>query len=304
MSNPNDPPPNYQVPYPPNQAYQGNPDYPPNAPYQNAPSYYPQNPNYNAPPAYNQAYPGNPYPQPPNPYSQPYIAAGNQVAQPRVYPISGPPGYSFIRGSICSIVTLSILVVAEFIFYIMTMFNVPWFGYCYWDFSLNHVTTSWDNYGVKFAGGSYTQAEFYSILCDPDLDFYPACFDLCESLKPLRESKDIMIAFATIAIICAFGVLALVIAKYNKQTLKVPRRIVYLLNLSPLILYIIGFSAYYSNSNFNKHFYNTDSSEQKGYHGYPHNFYWSWSMVFSVIIMAIMTFNFLISRATIGAFFP
>ena len=202
------------------------------------------------------------------------------------------------RSPIGPLVVLFIVISIEISLFIFTLETDYWFTYCNWNFSLNHVKNS-SLYTPKTGDENYSITEFYHKICDPDKDLFPQCPHLCESIKPLKSSMVYVSWFGWPALIVAFSVLVIAILQRNKH-IKVNMKCMYALNLLPLVLYICGFALYYAESGFEKHFYNTHSSPND--HDYS-NFAWGWGLIISIIIMCVMSCNFMTSRSSIGSYY-
>ena len=204
------------------------------------------------------------------------------------------------RSSICPLVVLLVFVSVEISLSTSSLATTYWFSYCYWNFSLNHVKAVPQSSPEK-GDGTHSISEFYREICDGDEDLFPECPHLCESIKPLKTSMRYMIGFACVALIVAVAVLVIAILQRNKHR-KVNRKCMYALNLLPLVLYICGFSLYYTESGFEKHFYNTNSSPDN-YDIIYNDFAWGYGLMISIVIMCVMSCNFMTSRTTIGYYY-
>ena len=208
--------------------------------------------------------------------------------------------HGLLRSSICPLVVLLVFVFVEISLSTSNLVTSYWFTYCYWNFSLNLVTTA-PLSRPQEGDGDYSISEFYREICETDDELFPECPHLCESIQPLKNSMGYMIGFACVALIFAVAVLVIVILQRNKHR-KVNRKCMYALNLLPLVLYICGFALYYTESGFEKHFDSTSSSSSENYDT-SYNFTWGYGLIISIVIMCVMSCNFMTSKATIGSYY-
>lgn len=284
MANPNNPQnyPNGYAAYP-NQVYSygpsfGNPQYP------NA------NPPYPSPPIYN--YNDAPY-VPMN--SRPnYVHPNQPIQQPFVVPLVSQRR----QISRCGLIPFTFLVFIESIFYILMMVNLPWFSYCYWDFSLHEASARF-GVNLKIGSGTYSISDFYSLICYSNYDF-PECPELCTSISPLKTSMHPIVACISIGIVFAISALVIAWVKNANSNFKFSKFLHYFFNFMPLVFYIIGFAVYYSRSKFDENFKNTGGG---GNLDSPVNFTWNFGLVACVVSKVIMAFNFLMSKITFGSLY-
>lgn len=132
-----------------------------------------------------------------------------------------------------------------------------------------------------------TISDFYDSLCSSkSSDPISECPHICESLYYVRHSGDIIYAFGSIVIVISFIAYILSAIKYKKPGVKLPKTILYLINGVSLLLYVIGFIAYYISSKFSENFDSIDTHRRQNWNtdGKVYEFYWSFGMIFSIFI--------------------
>lgn len=273
-------------------AYQNNPQggYPPNPGYPSNPNYL-----YQAPNSYNPAYPPlpmySPMPQGPFPYeNNPGPIYPNQPLQRPL--VNSPRSHR----SKFRLVIFACLVGIEILFLILMIVNIPWYSYCYWNFTLKHVSAR-DGSQLRHDSGTYSISDFYQNVCDTSYDYYPECPDLCTSVKPLKTSWISIYICSIAGVMIAIIVLLISCCKFRKPGLKFPKCGLYFLNFLALALYVLGFAVYFSTSKFDKHF--EDPIDNMGWSN-PVKFEWDFGLVACVISMNLMAFSFYTSGMTIG----
>ena len=121
------------------------------------------------------------------------------------------------------------------------------------------------------------------------------CPDLCNSIKPLENSRYFFICLGSISMIATFTTLILLGLQVIDHTRKIPLGKVYLFSLSSVVFYILAFALYYSQSNFS-HFDDTHH-DPYNYFDIPSNipseissdnFTWGFGLVVSPLQMIAM----------------
>lgn len=250
---------------------------------------YNQTPIYNPPPAYNaeNVYVGqhNYNPQPVY-YAQP-------ASQPLVYAQASQPRRLF-RSNNTGVIMFACWTITEIIF-IFIVFFTPWFGYCYWSFGLKYKNENVSS-GKSDGDNKDSIANFYDDICPHNP--YPECPNLCTSIKNVRYSGRIIYGFGSVCLVLSIISLVLVYAKLKKPAVKIPKILLLAMNCGSIVLYLIGFIAYYVSSKFSENF----DKPKNNYYSIdnPNDFYWSAGLILSVILMAIQFFKLISSRVTIG----
>lgn len=262
-----------------------------NVNYQPQPAY--QQPNlFNPPPAYNNqpVYVSQPaYNLQPVYYSQPGPAI--PVQQP-LYPQASQPT-RFFRSNNSGIILLGCWTITEIIFIFIVLFS-SWFGYCYWSFGLKDKQKNVGS-GKNYGNDEDSIAGFYDDICPNDP--YPECPHLCTTLKNVRYSGRIVYGFGSVCLALSIATFVLAYIKLKNPGMKIPKSLLIVMNCGSFALYMIGYIVYYTTSKFNENFKNPKTSHRSI--DDPNNFYWSWGLVLSIIIIAVQFFKMLSSRVTI-----
>lgn len=176
---------------------------------------------------------------------------------------------------------------------VLTM-AVPWYTYCYWNFSLKRRTAV---FGFNDAtDGSITG--LYDSYCDPPSEKFSNCPDLCRSVKDVRYSGDNMIGFGVAAISMAVVAIVAGCSKMRRRSSRVLNWVIYLATIASFVLYLVGMLTYKAKSKFDSHFKNVDNHPNDEYsmNDSPDDFSWNAGYVISIIALIIQALAIICSK--------
>lgn len=131
--------------------------------------------------------------------------------------------------------SLALWTIIELIFFIV-LFFIPWFEYCYWEFRLNTKHKSISS-SSNLGDNKDNIADFYNEICPGNP--YPMCPDLCASIENVKYSGIVVYVFGSVCICISVLTFVLEIIKYKNPDSRISKHMLYVMNASTLILYLI-----------------------------------------------------------------
>lgn len=233
----------------------------------------PQDINYYTPPNYSEPLVNNSgpmYPGQTTPETQQYIERPPPPPAQIAYSIQPSAQNRFLKLStitICGCCFITFLIIQ--IIFLLIAININWFTYCYWDFTLTHRDGNFNSLTNDYG----TIKGLYDDVCDPKIDKYLNCPDLCDSIKQVRYSGEKLIGLGVTA--CVLGGVTIILSMF-KLRFKTSRKLNWMIYLSAFacaFFFTIGVIVYISESKFNDNFHDVKKSD--GYFSSdPDDFSW------------------------------
>ena len=169
-----------------------------------------------------------------------------------------------------------IIFIAELSIFIVSVTDITWFSYCYWDFSLNQATGRESS--INVGSGSNEISHLYDTICDINHDLFPECPHLCTSLEPLKGSSSAYLPLSVIAISQEFIMVGFLCFKLFRQTFRLMRFKICVYNILALLIY-------YALADFSRSFDRTTEKNNAT------NFTMGNGMILSILELGIMIFH-------------